>query len=524
MDAAPVCVPTYKSFPTSTSEPGSPATSWTWDVTSLRPGDRGLFLALVAYDLGRCYLFCEEYTKAKLCFAKYFEHTGDQMRRESRQILNNEIDASSLAGYLMVLDMPPPGGCEYKVREATFIREKLLENENNPEEQVTVLEHDDMTGNFALSARETFEEELVMNASDEKSSGKTIVSRVQIHNIVKRTMLGLPLSIKHRNVLSHIRDTNFLEAILTRHLGSANKTQKALLRMLAIELIIAGVISGKSQLIQTLGVGQVGILRGAKENRKSRNTAIQTLKIETFGSYWFGSEKIELLNKSLQFLSSFNPEQIRQLVNSISDKTVRRITSKWSLEYEQLSRQKNVSDKTHMLPFILLAKVNQLKNMKRFTEAGLMLDFVKPICKAGVNISKNLLYEQKLFELKKSFLYSKCLFLNALRQNIHLCGKSDAEQLLLKLEDPESSASPVTLASVRETDCLARLGHAPTTLVAALTSLCNSGDWEAVTRLSQPSLPHVASLGPVGQNPHVRWSNLLKPMCHGFGLVWCDLV
>ena len=110
---------------------------------------------------------------------------------------------------------------------------------------------------------------------------------------------------------------------------------------------------------------------------------------------------------------------------------------------------------------IMLAKVGQLKKMKRFSEAREMLDEASKI---GWSL--------------------------------------DADQLLLRLEDPERPASPDTLASIRESDSLARLGQGPLTL-ASLTSLCNCGDWEAVTRLSHPNLPHVTSLGQVGQNPQV---------------------
>ena len=449
MDAAPVSVPTYKSFPT-TSDPGS-AAAWSWDVTSLRPGDRGLFLALVAYDLGRCYLFCEEYAKARLCFSKYFEHAGEQMREESRKILDTEIDAASLAGYLMVLDMTPPEVCEYKIKKPAYLLGKL-ECENKPEQKVTVLECDDMSDTYAISARESFEEELLKASGDKSTSSDSILPKVQIHNIIKRTMLGLPLSIKDRNMLSRISDPTLLPAaILNKHSKEANKTQKELLKMLVIELGLAGIVSRKSQLFKELGVGDIEIPPEALESRKPKITGIRTFKIESFGY-----EKIEKLNHSLQLLSTFNSAQIPQLIASLGGKNVRRITNKWSLESEQLARQKNMSDPL----FITLAKVGQLKKMKRFSEAREMLDQASKL------------------------------------------GKVDADLLVLKLEDTERPASPDTLASIREGDSLARLSHAPLTL-ASLTSLCNSGDWEAVTRLSHPNLPHVTSLGQVGQNPQV---------------------
>ena len=450
MDAAPVSVPTYKSFPT-TSDPGSAEAGWSWDVTSLRPGDRGLFLALVAYDLGRCYLFCEEYAKARLCFSKYFEHAGVQMREESRRILNTEIDAASLAGYLMVLDMTPPEVCEYKIKEPVYILGKL-ECENKQEGKVKILQSDDMSDTYAISARESFEEDLLKTSGQNSDTSNSILPKVQIHNIIKRTMLGLPLSIKDRTVLSRMSDQTLLPtAILNKHSMETSKTQKELLKMLVIELGLAGIISGKSELFKAMGVGDIKILRGATEARKSKITSIRTFKIESFGY-----EKIEKLNNSLQLLSTFNSSQIPQLIASLGGKNVRRITNKWSLESEQLARQKNMSDPL----FITLAKVGQLKRMKRFSEAREMLDQASKL------------------------------------------GKVDADQLLLRLEDTERPASPDTLASIRESDSLARLGHAPLSL-AALTSLCNSGDWEAVTRLSHPNLPHVTSLGQVGQNPQV---------------------
>ena len=453
-DAAPVSVPTYKSFPT-TSDPGS-SPSWSWDVTSLRPGDRGLFLALVAYDLGRCYLFCEEYAKARLCFSKYFEHAGAQMREESRQILNTEIDAARLAGYLMVLDMTPPEVCDYKIKEPLHLLGKL-ECENKREEKVAILQRDDMAETYAISARESFEEELLKASGDKSSSSNTILPKVQIHNIIKRTMLGLPLSTKDRNVLARSSDQTLLSASLNKHTSEANKKQKELLKMLVIELGLAGIISGNSQLFKVFDVGDIKILRGVTEAVKSKNTGIRTFNIESFGD-----EKIEKLNKSLQLLSTFNFTHIRQKIASLG-RDAQRITNKWNLDSEQLARiNKQIRQNHPSYPMhIMLAKVGQLKKMKRFSEAREMLDEASKI---GWSL--------------------------------------DADQLLLRLEDPERPASPDTLASIRESDSLARLGQGPITL-ASLTSLCNSGDWEAVTRLSHPSLPHVTSLGQVGQNPQV---------------------
>ena len=449
MDAAPVSVPTYKSFPT-TSDPGSSG-AWSWDVTSLRPGDRSLFLSLVAYDLGRCYLFCEEYAKARLCFTKYMEHAGAQMREESRQILNTEIDGASLAGYLMVLDMTPPEVFEYKIKEPTYLLGKL-DCEHKLEQKVTILQSDDMSGKYAVSARESFEEELLKASGDKSSLSNTILPKVQIHNIIKRTMLGLPLSIKHKNMLARSSDPTLLPTIILNTFSrEGNKTQRELLKMLVIELVLAGIISGTNPLIKEMSVGEIKKLKGATEIVRSKISSTRTFKIESFGY-----EKIEKLNNSLQLLSTFNSAQIPQLIASLGGKNVRRITNKWSLECEQLARQKNMSDPL----FITLAKVGQLKKMKRFSEARDMLDQASKL------------------------------------------GKVEADQLLLRLEDTERPASPDTLASIRDSDSLARLGHAPLTL-ASLTSLCNSGDWEAVTRLSHPNLPHVNSLGQVGQNPQV---------------------
>ena len=455
-DAAPVSVPTYKSFPT-TSDPGV-TPSWSWDVTSLRPGDRGLFLALVAYDLGRCYLFCEEYVKARQCFSKYFEHAGAKMREESRQILNTEIDAARLAGYLMVLDMTPPEVCEYKIKEPVHLLGKL-ECENKQKEKVTILQRDDIADTYATSARESFEEELLKASGDKSSSSNTILPEVQIHNIVKRTMLGLPLSIKDRNVLARTSDQTLLPAALIKNANEANKKQKILLKMLVIELGLAGIISGKSQLFKVFGVGDIKILRGETEAVKSKRTGIRTFNIESFA---FGDEKIEKLNNSLQLLSTFNFTYTRQKIASLG-RDAQRITNKWHLDSEQLARiNKQIRQNHQSYPMhIMLAKVGQLKKMKRYSEAREMLDEAS---KTGWSL--------------------------------------DADKLLLRLEDPERPASPDTLASIRESDSLARLGHGPLTL-ASLTALCNSGDWEAVTRLSHPNLPHVTSLGQVGQNPQV---------------------
>ena len=435
--AAPASVPSHKSF---RAESGSGAAAG-WDEATLQPCDRALFLALTAYDLGRCYLFCEDYVKARQCFSKYFENTTAALAPSSAAVLRSEIDEASLAGHLLCLDMDTAA---YQVKEPSFLLGQIVDSTRQQNGTVEILKKDDVDDNMVMFARETLEDECSSEASTHQ---KALLPNVQIHNIIKRTLLGLPLTTKQLRLLSRLPDTSQLEAALGGLKDTASSRHKLLLRMLVVELVIAGVISQRSKLLESFGIGKVNMMKGTSNIKRPATTKVDvpTFKIESFGY-----EKIEKLNNYLQLLSTFSPSQVPHLVANIGGKNVRRLSTRWSLEAEQLSRQKSMSDQM----YAMLVKVAQLKKLKRFSEAGALLD------------------------------------------KVAMLGSVEAEQLLLGLEvaEDQRQAPGPELAAVRDTDTLARLCH-PALTVASLTALCNAGDWEAVTRLlAHHNLPHLTSL------------------------------
>ena len=439
-EVSPVNVPSYRSFPLQSS----------WDVASLQPVDKLLFQGLTAYDLGRCYLFCEDYVKAKQCFTKYFECVGEnKLQQNSFHILKSEIDDKSLAGYLLCLGLEMPGQTSPK---PTFLMGEIIESINRNYENVdTLLEKDDVVKNVSVSAKEALEHEMTENISSVKNSReKQLLSKVQMHNVIKRTMLGLPLSSKHRTMLLHVDDKTGLENCLVKKFNSASEAKKSLLKCLIIELVMYGIISQKSDILRTCQVGYVTIPELSNSSvgqSKKKPTKLQTFNIETFGS-----DKIIRLNNCLQLLSSFTSQQISSLVANIGGKNIKKISNRWTVESDQLNRQKNNSD--HL--FLTMAKVSQLKKMKRFGDALVLLKTSHP---NGGNLV-------------------------------------EAEKLHMSLEmEISTEADYGVKATLMETNVLANLCHTQLT-VSTLTSLLNTGDWEAVIKWSQPNQPHITNCPP----------------------------
>jgi len=422
-EVTPISFPSQKSFP-----PGAVSG---WDVTTLQPCDRGLFLGLAAYDLGRCYLFCEDYVKSRLCFIKYFEFTKDKLKPESQIILDSEINKNLLAGYLMCLGLEMPS--QHRVEQTNIIG-KIIDSGNNQYcGIVDVLEKDEQSSNTVMAARENLEDELIEAVAND-SRQKPLLANVQLHNIIKRTLLGQPLSIKHKNILTHFHDKSVIEAAIAKKFKASNDSEKQLLKCLVIELVMAKILSAKSSLLSICGIGEIKTLQSNKSTENVSKTA-PTFQVETFGS-----EKIVKLNNCLKLLASFTPSDVSDLISTLGGKNVKKICSRWVVDSDQVNRQKGGADHLH----IFLAKFYQLMKMKRYDEAGILLN------RAGNY------------------------------------GRLDAEGCLLVLETNTDTA-------VNVVDNLPDLFHNGLTL-KTLTELINIGEWEQVISHTNQSQPYITSI------------------------------
>ena len=450
--SAPAMVPSYTSFP--------PASDW--DLTTLKATDSNTSLALVAYDLGRCYLFCEDYVKAKQCFSSYFSfvHGGGELSEESRKVLSSEIDSASLAGCLLCLDMERP---EYQISPQTCLLGDVIDSVNHDcHGMEDILEKSSEKKGDVMSAREILEEELKSNSFEEKAVRvRALLPTVQIQNIIKRTLMGLPLSLKHRAALASLPDKTVIEDHLARRIPTVSDSQRGLLTGLVIDLVINGILSEKSPIVEKLNIGQIETSQLSPPPRKNIRTS-QTLQLETLGQ-----DKIVKFNQQLQLLATFSPTEMTRLVVSLGGKVARRTSSKWQLETE-VPRQSNIPDQV----FIALAKVAQLKKLKRYPEARTLLG------QAGQGGKGE-------------------------KQPPWLAGHLEAEMALLSLSETPNL----------DTDRLPRLCHSELT-VRTLTALLNSGDWETVVRLSQPNLPHVTSLPPATSTVTVLARNIAQLLLH----------
>lgn len=92
------------------------------DNETLQHCDRNFFLALIFYDLGRCFLFCEDYAKSKEILTKYFDFTQTGLTPESHQLLDMDIDKEMLAGYLLCLGINHQ---DLKPKSSSFMAGKI---------------------------------------------------------------------------------------------------------------------------------------------------------------------------------------------------------------------------------------------------------------------------------------------------------------------------------------------------------------------------------------------------------------
>jgi len=471
-EASPSSVPSHRSFPATVAmlANGSYSVS-SWDTSMLMPCDQSLELALAAHDLGCCYFFCEDYDRAKNCFIKYFTYTS-QLSIASKQMLEVEVDQARLAGYLICLDLEVP---EPEMVEQTSLAGKIIVSANNQYDGINkVLEEDNLSRDqeeATMSSRELLELELREKITQGKiSAARDFLPSILVQNLVRRTLRGLPMSSRVKRSLANITEKvrGVLEDQVGKMFAVATERERKLLKCLVVDLVMEGILSQKSKILNLAGIAQ-GERAKLLPPPKYKLTAKQSFMLETFGL-----EKITKLNSSLQMMSSFSPGQVISLANSMGVRGARKTSSRWMLETEQLNRPNMVPD----LIFILLAKVNQLKVMKRWSEARLMLDKAQQELRGGMKGE---------------------------RFPPWLGGHMEGEHLLLEQLATVDQAEDVTAmpgqAQLSPDELLSRTAGwmsvepppTPSLIESSLLVLLNAGDWEAVGRLSHSNMGYVVN-------------------------------
>jgi len=175
-----------------------------WGEGTLTPVDRNLFLASAAYDLGCCYFFCEDYTRARTSFSSHFTWRG-----EGEGSLGGEVSPARLAGYCTCLGLtapsPPPPSLP------------ALLATSDPSSLASVLSEDTLKGDGRTrdgSGRECAELSLGMAGR----GGREAVVGVTLLNLVARSLRGLPLCLRTRRFLAKLPTAGL--QLLQEHLSS----------------------------------------------------------------------------------------------------------------------------------------------------------------------------------------------------------------------------------------------------------------------------------------------------------------
>jgi len=476
-EASPISVPSHKSFPSTVSMLSSGSYSViSWDISTLMPCDSKLGLALVAYDLGCCYFFCEDYDRAKSCFSKYFNYSN-QLNALSKHVLESEVNKDKLSGYLLCLDLEIPENCP---RQQLSLSGKIIESANNQYEGLSkVLEEDNLDKtdvNATMSSRDLLEIEIKRKIDHGSiAAARDFVPGIVIQNMLKRTLRGMPLSSKVKRCLMNMTEKTrtLLEEQLSKIYAVATEREKLLLKSLILDLLLEGIIQQKSKITSFIDIAKMD---------KDKIVTVPKLKLSPKHSFMletFGHDKIGKLNTLTQILSTFSPVQVANLANSLGPRFARKTFSRWMLETDQLNRPNLVPD----MVFIYLAKVNQLKKLKRWSEARSMLERGQQELRMG---AKNERFPPWL----GSHMEGEMLLI----EQLAAVDKSDDV-----INAPGPSQSQLT-----QEELLSRTAGwlsvdpppTPSIVECSLLALLNAGDWDSVGRLSHPNMSYVMNSRP----------------------------
>jgi len=449
---SPASLPSYHSFPC----PLAPSTSAgyvvsSWDPNRLVATLAPSCLATVAYDLGCCYFFCEDYPRAKHCFTQYLSQQAEGGTQ------GGEVDEARLSGYLLCLDMEQP---------------------NLPKPKVGVLEQVVTCGAPQLPelvCQDTLGERQVVTSGELRELASPQPELV-VASLVRRSLGGAPLTIGDRQQVGRLGVAGLrqLHTTLATLLKQADKAEHVLLMALLQELLLTNTLPPSSPVFSLLPPGQ--LQQWAVMQRQGQGySKPPPLSLQTFGD-----ERLESLNHSLSLLSTWNPGEVMGLVNRLG-RQARKVTNRWGLDTDLQARQNTLPDSV----FVLLAKISQLKKLKRFHTARTLL--------AAVHAS----------------------VLSSGKAPSWLALAVENEGLAIELLASRDSSVGGGNASGISGRCVATLTSEqpppPHLVTSCLVHLLSQGDWDSVTRLTppNPSLTYPGSMRAAG-SPHLTTVTLAR--------------
>jgi len=420
---------------------------------NLNVGNANTFTALLSYDLGCCYFFCEDYSKARLCFSKFLAISD----RADTACVNKAL----LGGYLAALDMKPhpEQNLQTKLIKCKDSGYGSVDQKQNNASVLDLLEEDNKTNKLLPSQRENLEMDIsVLVSKGTVTTSKDFLPVLMIQNLLKRSLRGLPITQRTVAAL-HKQSDKVVRAIEEKVMVAIKRASPAehlKLKVLVQELYLHQVISDTSPLLIHFSLNPRDI--GFSPRSCSISPGFSLV------SDTHGMDKIAKLNTSLQLLVSFSPSQVSSMARSV--RLSRKTSQRWHLE-DHLARAAPGLSKSNGgaadLVYILLAKTNQLKKMGCFSEARGLLGRVQAELGGGKSGDRAL---QQL--------------------PVHVGYEQLVVDLLEAGEEGRRSQDLVNRAG----QCLSLTPHnqdqfpAPPVVEVCLATLLNSGDWDGVIRLT----------------------------------------
>jgi len=341
-DIAPANLPSHSSFS------GQLYSVPSWENTKACEAD--LFKSLVAYDLGCCYFFNEDYVTSTACFNQYFKYSNSLTGK-----LAADIQEAKLNGYLQCLGLTLPEQKTINTRFLEAAREQL-------DSLISTLEEDTLSHQISDVEIDNVEVQLRKNLPP---SRRDLLDRLGAHTLVRRVLRGLPLNPQAIQHLETMGETGLktLESLLEKVGLQGSSTDTRLIRSLTQKLILFGIIPRDSRLV----ANSPGMfcLEELVEKVPEINTNIDVCET-------FNLKKVCKYNAAVQLLCTFKIPMLTGLAKTLRPAV--QVSQRWHLEehYQRvLNKSTNISNFDDVN--IILSKVNQLKRLECWDEASELL-------------------------------------------------------------------------------------------------------------------------------------------------------
>jgi len=342
--------------PCALPSPASFSTYHTYSVpewNNLNTCNPNLMKALIAYDLGCCYFFNEDYAYATSCFNLYFNFSAG-----ISDLLSSDIQEAKLNGYLQCLGLQTIENKSTGIRFLESAAEQL-------ESLVPALDEDTFSRTISDLDIELVQQELTKTSTN-PGARKELLPKLTVHSLIRRTLRGLPLTMRMVEQVSNLdkQSAVVLEQLISKVAKQGSDKDKHLMNALVQQLALFGVIQSGSTCLQHFP--DVVFLTDLEAKPPN-------LKIEMPPCESFNLPKINRYNAAVQLLSTFKVPLLTALNKNL--RPAAQVSQRWHIEdyYQKLLNKMpkplpNFDDVS-----VILAKVNQLKKMGCWDEATEML-------------------------------------------------------------------------------------------------------------------------------------------------------